>query len=85
MLMPGKSAAKAAVTLLPRGLLVFPGVAKPENLKSFAFTSAGFLQTRPLTMVGLLESPTQKAIGVRRRRLVGNESCVRRRRRERRV
>jgi hypothetical protein len=43
------------------------------------------LQTRPLTMVGLLESPTQKAIGVRRRRLVGNESCVRRRRRERRV
>jgi hypothetical protein len=31
------------------------------------------------------ETDRQKAIGVRRRRLVGNETCVRRRRRKRRV
>ncbi len=61
VLMPGNWAAAAGVTKLPRGLLVFPGVAKRVDMKSPPFTRAGFLQTRPLTKVGLLRSATQKS------------------------
>ena len=54
VLSPTRSFTFTGVTLEFTGLFVSPGLSRPEKKKSSTFTSAGFLQTTPLTNTALL-------------------------------